>query len=301
MSDRDNTTLPSETSTPKKKTGPQLDRATFSTSRLLDFCSRKELVAQTGHQPEAWPLVIIKELVDNALDACEEAGTAPAVRIRVDDAGITVTDNGPGIPAETIEGVLDFSIRVSSREAYVAPDRGAQGNALKTIVAMPFVVDGSIGAIEVAAHGVRHRITFAVDPIRQEPAITHDRDPDDRKKGTEIRVIWPDSACSILQDSKDRFLQIAADYAWLNPHLTLSINWFGEKQTIQATDPAWSKWKPSDPTSPHWYGPEHLKRLIAGYLVQDEDNGRRRTVREFVSEFRGLTAQCGSSYPSSAA
>ena len=79
----------------------------------------------------------------------------PAVRIRVDDAGITVTDNGPGIPAETIEGVLDFSIRVSSREAYVAPDRGAQGNALKTIVAMPFVVDGSIGAIEVAAHGVR--------------------------------------------------------------------------------------------------------------------------------------------------
>ncbi len=194
MSDRDNTTLPSETSTPKKKTGPQLDRATFSTSRLLDFCSRKELVAQTGHQPEAWPLVIIKELVDNALDACEEAGTAPAVRIRVDDAGITVTDNGPGIPAETIEGVLDFSIRVSSREAYVAPDRGAQGNALKTIVAMPFVVDGSIGAIEVAAHGVRHRITFAVDPIRQEPAITHDRDPDDRKKGTEIRVIWPDSA-----------------------------------------------------------------------------------------------------------
>ena len=202
MSDRDNTTLPSETSTPKKKRGPQLDRATFSTSRLLDFCSRKELVAQTGHQPEAWPLVIIKELVDNALDACEEAGTAPAVRIRVDDAGITVTDNGPGIPAETIEGVLDFSIRVSSREAYVAPDRGAQGNALKTIVAMPFVVDGSIGAIEVAAHGVRHRITFAVDPIRQEPAITHDRDPDDRKKGTEIRVIWPDSASQFSRTQK---------------------------------------------------------------------------------------------------
>ena len=50
----------------------QLQRATLRTSPLLDFCSRKELIAQTGHQPEAWPLVVLKELVDNALDACED-------------------------------------------------------------------------------------------------------------------------------------------------------------------------------------------------------------------------------------
>ncbi len=42
----------------------RLDRTTFSTSRLLDFCNRKELIAQTGHQPDAWPLVVLKELVD---------------------------------------------------------------------------------------------------------------------------------------------------------------------------------------------------------------------------------------------
>jgi DNA topoisomerase VI subunit B len=53
-----------------------LERTTFRTSRLLEFCSRKELVAQTGHEPDAWPLVVLKELVDNALDACEEAGVA---------------------------------------------------------------------------------------------------------------------------------------------------------------------------------------------------------------------------------
>ncbi len=51
----------------------KLERTTLRTSRLLDFCSRKELIAQTGHQPDAWPLVVLKELVDNALDACEEA------------------------------------------------------------------------------------------------------------------------------------------------------------------------------------------------------------------------------------
>jgi DNA topoisomerase VI subunit B len=54
-------------------TAPTLERATFRTSRLLDFCSRKELIAQTGHREEQWPLVAVKELLDNALDACEDA------------------------------------------------------------------------------------------------------------------------------------------------------------------------------------------------------------------------------------
>ena len=126
-----------------------LKRATLHTSRLLDFASEKELVAQTGHDRSAWPLVVLKELVDNAIDACEEAGIAPVVSIKVDSAGITVEDNGPGLPAKTIKHVLDFSVRVSSREAYVSPTRGAQGNALKTIVAMPFVVDGERGHVEI--------------------------------------------------------------------------------------------------------------------------------------------------------
>jgi len=110
---------------------PTLQRTIFETSRLLDFASEKELTAQTGHDPEDWPLVVLKELVDNALDGCEEAGIAPEVSIVVDDQGITIGDNCPGIPAEAVRGILDFSIRVSSRGAYVSPTRGAQGNALR--------------------------------------------------------------------------------------------------------------------------------------------------------------------------
>jgi hypothetical protein len=55
-----------------------------------------------------------------------------------------------------------------------------------------------------------------------------------------------------------------------------------------ATDPAWSKWKPSEPTSPHWYTTAHLERLVGAYIAHDGDDGRKRTVREFVAEFRGL-------------
>ena len=49
-----------------------LERTTFSTSRLLEFCSRKELIAQTGHEPDDWLLVIVKELIDNALDTARK-------------------------------------------------------------------------------------------------------------------------------------------------------------------------------------------------------------------------------------
>ena len=52
---------------------------------------------------------------------------APEIAISVDDRGLTVQDNGPGIPPEVVAGILDFAVRVSSREAYVSPCRGAQG------------------------------------------------------------------------------------------------------------------------------------------------------------------------------
>src|SRR5262245_38626879 len=126
-----------------------LERITFRTPRLLDFCSRPALITETGHEPYEWPLVVLKELVDNSLDAAEEAGVAPEINLRVDAEGIKVEDNGPGVPAETIDGALDFSSRTSSRQAYVSPCRGAQGNALKTIVMMPYVLDESRGVVEI--------------------------------------------------------------------------------------------------------------------------------------------------------
>src|SRR6516165_511877 len=93
----------------KGKIHGKLVRTTFKTSRVMDFFTEKELVTQTGHEVRDWPLVIVKELVDNALDACEDADIAPIVLVTADAAGITVTDNGPGLPETTLEGAMDFT------------------------------------------------------------------------------------------------------------------------------------------------------------------------------------------------
>jgi DNA topoisomerase VI subunit B len=177
-------------------TSAALLRETFKTSRLLEFCSQKELVAQTGHRVEDWPLVVLKELFDNVLDACEEAGIAPHVLIRVSTTTgeISISDNGPGLPEQTVRAVLDYTVRASSREAYVSPTRGAQGNALKTLIAMPFVLDGSMGRVRIDAAGMSHRIGFSVDHLRQEPAIAHEIVGMPTATGTTITVFWPASA-----------------------------------------------------------------------------------------------------------
>src|SRR5262245_50412422 len=151
--------------------GQRLERVTFKTSREMDFFSEKELVTQTGHGRDEWPLVIVKELLDNALDACEEAGVAPVLAVETDAAGITVSDNGPGLPEATLRASLDFTVPASNREAYVSPCRGAQGNALKTLLPMPRVLDPEHGTLVVTAHGRRHEITCGADPISERPVV----------------------------------------------------------------------------------------------------------------------------------
>lgn len=272
-----------------RRAPPVLQRATFSTSRLLDFASEKELVAQTGHGRKDWPLVILKELVDNAIDACEEVGTAPSITVKVDETGITVRDNGPGLPAETVKRILDFTIRVSNREAYISPTRGAQGNALKTILAIPYVLNGDRGGIQIEAQGTRHVIEMSVDRIRQEPVTQHQISTTKTDVGTSVWVEWAANSASIMQEARPRFLQIAQDYTWINPHLTLTVDWFGEIEKTDPTASAWEHWMPSEQTSPHWYKPAHLDRLVAGYITHDQEAGRVRLVRELIAEFRGLT------------
>jgi DNA topoisomerase VI subunit B len=55
----------------------KLNRTHFEISRELEFFSKKELQMQIGHREELWLLALLKELIDNALDACETASVPP--------------------------------------------------------------------------------------------------------------------------------------------------------------------------------------------------------------------------------
>jgi len=274
-------------------TAPRLARETFSISRESEFFTQKELAMQVGHGREWWPVALIKELMDNALDACESTEVPPQIEIEVAEDGFAVADNGPGIPEEVIARSLDFMQRVSDKALYVSPTRGQLGNALKTVWAAPYVAHGS-GRVEVETGGRRHLIEVSLDEIAQRPQVSHAVEEDALvRNGTRVRVCWPDSGC-LEDDDEDRVSynmppepqELVEAYAALNPHATFR---FGAR-VYQATSPAFHKWRACDPISAHWYTPQTLRSLIAGFLLREREGGRARTVREFVSEFRGLSS-----------
>jgi hypothetical protein len=286
------------------RSSPELTRTVFKTSREMDFFSERELLTQIGHPRNDWPLCILKELLDNSLDACEEANIAPVIHITADPCRIKIADNGPGLPESTLQGALDFTVRVSSREAYIAPDRGQQGNALKTIIPMPVVLDPTNGQLVVEAHHKRHVITCGQDPLSQHPVIK-DSVTAKTKRGTSVSLEWsprlhnedcafwpfgPSILTPDLHDYRTRcFVEIVEGFAMFNPHATFHLDWFGKKKTWKATNTAWERWKPCKPTSPYWYERRHLERLIGAYITDDRAAGKDRLVSDFVAEFDGLT------------
>ena len=107
-----------------------LQRTMFETSRAAEYFNARELQAQTGQLIDQFATVALKELVDNALDACETANVAPTIRLKVHrDNGllhVSVEDNGSGVHPETVRRILNLQTRTSDKAAYRAPTRGGE-------------------------------------------------------------------------------------------------------------------------------------------------------------------------------
>jgi hypothetical protein len=148
-----------------------LTRQTFATARALDFFDEAHLTNQIGHGPEQWRLALLKELIDNVLDAAEAAGELPAIDVTVTPETIAVTDNGGGMPEATLRGTLDLSVHTSDKRLYVAPTRGRLGNALLCLYAASYVASNGAGCVVVEAGVTRHQVTVSLDGIAGVPRL----------------------------------------------------------------------------------------------------------------------------------
>jgi DNA topoisomerase VI subunit B len=275
----------------------RLLRTTFEASRAAEYFDARQLSALTGVPREMFLNVCLKELGDNALDACETAAVAPKVSITVECqqgelCRLSVSDNGPGMPSELIEKILDYNVRVSDKMAYRSPTRGAQGNALKTIIGIPYSLD-SHEPLVITARGVRHTIRPWVDPGGH-VHVSHAKALENGgRTGTRVELaITAEEALNRQAFDPSRWMR---SFAAFNPHATFSyqakIGSSEGSRIYKSTHPApFKKYVPGDPTSPHWYSPESLKVLVFSHIAHARNGGRHLPLGEFVKQFAGLTS-----------
>ncbi|HEY7157265.1 MAG TPA: ATP-binding protein [Gemmataceae bacterium] len=282
----------------------KLERTMFEESRTKEYFDVRELQTMTGQPAREFAAVILKELVDNGLDAAEKAGVTPEMFIRVrhvrGSLHIAVQDNGGGIAADTIKRILNFTTRTSDKAHYRAPTRGAQGNALKTILGIPYAL-GSRKPVVVESQAERHFLRPKIDPAG-EVSIEHLPADVSIRPGTRFLVAMPVKSCPGFSPH-----DWARGFALFNPHAIVKIRIDAEEgklanapllkegrfyysPTVGAAD-KWRKFMPDEPTSPHWYDGKSLAKLIFGHinLARKGDASKDLTLREFVMSFKGLS------------
>ncbi len=138
-------------------------------------------------------LTCVREAVDNALDACEEARILPDIYVEVKQVEpekyrIVVEDNGPGIPKSKIPkvfGKLLYGSKFSLRQS-----RGQQGIGISAAVlyaqlttGVPTKVYSRIG------DGKTHIYQLYIDVKKNEPEIISEKTIETPGRGTRIELV----------------------------------------------------------------------------------------------------------------
>lgn len=149
-------------------------------------------------------LTTVKEAVDNALDACEEAGILPDIEVLIEELvappsaskpgryAVTITDNGPGIVRKQVENIFG-RLLYGSKFHRMKMSRGQQGIGISAAgmyglmtTGKPMVITTKPGKRKAA-----HHLELAMDTTKNKPEVTIDVETDDfppTSSGTGTRV-----------------------------------------------------------------------------------------------------------------
>jgi len=275
----------------------KLERTTFETSRAAEYFTAEGLTKLTEQSAENFGDVVIKELGDNALDASETADVVPELLISCERRGeltdISISDNGEGIPPKTVESMQNFATLTSDKAHYRSPTRGAQGNALKTIIGIPHALGVGSEPVIIEGRGVRHTIKPVIDAAGV-PRLPREVEASERTTGTKVTVSLPEDRIEL-----DPFHWGRA-FAMFNPYAFIKIERFDEGteakrgpkvvQFCEPTTESFSKYKPNDWGSPHWYDAAALGALIGAYVGRITDGGEDMPLGKFITGFTGLSS-----------
>jgi DNA topoisomerase VI subunit B len=235
-------------------------------------------------------LTCVKEAVDNALDACEEAGILPDVTVKLEVVSngeplapsqaskfrITVTDNGPGIVRQQIPRIF-AKLLYGSKFHRLRMSRGQQGIGISAAGMYGQLTTGKPVRIisRTGSRAAAHFFEVQIDTKKNEPLVHENKQIEwDQPQGTQV-ALEVEGKYQKGRASVDEWLE---QTSIANPHVKL-LYWTPEGETKEY--PRTYHELPPSPREikPHPYGIEFgmlLKMLqdtkghsLSGFLASD--------------------------------
>lgn len=225
-------------------------------------------------------LTTVKEAVDNALDACEEAGILPEIRVEVVHKGddryvVAVEDNGPGIVEQQIARIFG-KLLYGSKFHQLRQSRGQQGMGISAAGMYGQLTTGRPMRIlsRIESEKRASEMLISIDTGKNRPDIHRKRKVAWRRlHGTRVEVEM-EGHYTHGQHSVEMYLK---QTAIANPHVTLRfVDPEGKTRVFRrSTD----KLPPlPSPIKPHPHGVE------LGQLIQMLHDTPARTLLRFLED-----------------
>jgi len=189
----------------KKKTAARRDGESRRSAAELATQARdisvSEFFAKNRHllgfdNPSKALLTTVKEGVDNSLDACEEAGILPDIRVEISQISetrfrVAIQDNGPGIVRKQVPKIFG-SLLYGSKFHRLKQSRGQQGIGISAAgmyglltTGKPVVITTRTGKGKEA-----HHFELVIDTKKNEPKVKVDKvvEWDGVEHGTRVEI-----------------------------------------------------------------------------------------------------------------
>ena len=170
-------------------------------------------------------LTTIKEAVDNALDACEEARILPEIfveLIQLDDKRfrVIIEDNGPGIVKKQVPNIF-ARLLYGSKFHKLAQTRGQQGIGISASVLYGQLTTGKSATVltKTDAHKKAYGCKVKIDTLNNMPEVKDEIEEDWEEKdhGTRVEIDLEGSYHKGRQGVDEYLKQTAI----VNPHATI--------------------------------------------------------------------------------
>jgi DNA topoisomerase-6 subunit B len=215
---------------PGRKPAPGARLTAADLARKQRDISVSEFFAKNRHllgfdNPSKALLTTVKEGVDNSLDACEEAGILPRVRVEIAQLSdsrfrVAIEDNGPGVIKAQVPRIFG-SLLYGSKFHRLRQSRGQQGIGISAAgmyglltTGKPIVVTTRTGRGKEA-----HQLEIAMDTKRNEPRVKRDEVVSfDPEHGTRVEIEL-EGAYRGGQHSVDAYIR---QISLANPHAEIT-------------------------------------------------------------------------------